>query len=153
MKSVIIKAMIAASCISAASVASSFEQEEKRFPESQYRHDVMEMSKLSLSGILQHFRGQAKHEGHVAELADMMAKSAALSKAAFEKDTRGMEGHTEAKGKIWDNWEDFASRMDTYAADTKAFAEAAKSGDPAAMRPAFGKAVKNCKSCHDEYRK
>ncbi len=145
--------VVAAAIVSATIPTMSDEQMEKRFPESQYRHDIMEMSKLSLASLIQHFKGEANHEGHIPEFAAVMAKSAAMSKAAFSVDTRNKEGHTEAKANIWDNWDDFAARMDKYEADTAAFAVAAKSGDANTIRAAFGKTVKNCKSCHDEYRK
>ncbi|WP_262692637.1 c-type cytochrome [Kordiimonas aestuarii] len=129
------------------------EEEEKRFAESQYRHDIMMITKYALGNILQHLRGTADQEGDVAKFAEMMAMSAAMAKTAFEKDTRGMEGKTDAKGDIWENWADFSDRLDKYEADTAALAEAAKSGDMGQIAPAFKKATSNCKSCHDEYRK
>lgn len=144
-------AAIAAVAFSSISLAHG--EEEKRFAESQYRHDLMAITKNALGGIVQHLQGKADHEGHIAKLAEVMAHSAAMSKAAFEKDTRGMEGHTEAKDDIWENWTDYAERMDKYAADTAALADAAKTGDMSQIGPAFKKATSNCKSCHDEYRK
>jgi len=125
---------------------------DKRFDESQYRHDVMEHAKYSMGNIMQLVKGQAKHEGHLAKLAEILAISASMTKESFAKDTRGMEGHTEAKDAIWENWDDFASRSDTYAADTAAFAAAAKTGDQGATMAAFKKAASNCKSCHDKYK-
>lgn len=142
-----------AAVIAASSMSSAHGDEEKRFAESQYRHDVMELAKYSLSNIVQHLQGKADQEGDVEKLAEVMALSAEMSKAAFAKDTRGMEGHTEAKDDIWANWEDFADRMDKYAADTRALAAAAKTDDMSQIGPAFKKATSNCKSCHDEYRK
>lgn len=149
----LVAAATAAVVFAASSMSSAHGEEEKRFAESQYRHDVMELAKYSLSNILQHLKGTANQEGDVAKLAEVMALSAEMSKAAFAKDTRGMDGHTEAKADIWENWEDFADRMDKYAADTRALADAAKSGDMSQIGPAFKKATSNCKSCHDEYRK
>ena len=153
MKHTLVTAAVAASVIAASSVSFAHGDEEKRFAESQYRHDVMSLAKYSLTNIVQHLQGKADQEGDVAKLAEVMALSAEMSKAAFEKDTRGMEGHTEAKDDIWENWDDFAGRMDKYAADTRAFADAAKTGDMSQIGPAFKKATSNCKSCHDEYRK
>lgn len=152
-KRALVAAATAAVVFATSSMSSAHGDEEKRFAESQYRHDVMELAKYSLSNIVQHLQGKASQEGDVAKLAEVMALSAEMSKAAFEKDTRGMEGHTEAKDGIWDNWDDFADRMDKYAADTRALADAAKSGDMSQIGPAFKKATSNCKSCHDEYRK
>ncbi|WP_417450919.1 c-type cytochrome [Kordiimonas sp.] len=129
------------------------DDDEERFAQSQYRHDVMELAKYSLTNIVQHLQGKADHEGHVAKLANVMALSAEMSKAAFKEDTRGMDGKTEAKDSVWENWDDFAKRLDAYAADTAALAAAAKGGDMAEIGPAFKKAASHCKSCHDDYRK
>ncbi|MFC3052204.1 c-type cytochrome [Kordiimonas pumila] len=125
--------------------------DKERFEESQYRHDLMEHANYAISNIVQLIKGKASHDGHLEKLADIMALSASMTKDAFEKDTRGMEGHTSAKDAVWENWEDFAERADKYTADTAAFAEAAKSGDQEATMAAFKKAASNCKSCHDKY--
>jgi len=126
--------------------------DKKRFAESQYRHDVMEIAKYSLANILQTFKGETELKEHLPLHAQNLANAAAMSKAAFEKDTRGMDGHTEAKDAIWENWEDYAARSDKFAADAAAFAEAAKSGDMGATQATFRKMVGNCKACHDDYR-
>jgi cytochrome c556 len=125
---------------------------EKRFPLSQYRHDVMEHFSYGFKKIDMIFKKKAGSREDVAAIAAIMASAATMTKRAFEKDTRTMEGHTEAKDKIWDNWEDFAKRLDTMEADAAAFAQAAKSGDMALIGPAMQKVGKSCKSCHDEYK-
>lgn len=125
---------------------------EERFAESQYRHDVMEHFNYSIKKILQNFQGNVQHPEHFAPIATIMASTATMTKAAFEKDTRGMEGHTKAKDEIWDNWEDFSSRLDQLEADTAAFAEVAQSGNMEQIGPAFRKAVSQCKACHDKYK-
>lgn len=124
----------------------------KRYAESQYRHDNMEHAKYALANIVQILKGEASHEGHLPKLADIMATSASMAKATFEKDTRGMSGHTEAKDAIWENWDDFASKVDAYAADTANLAKVAETGDMAQFGAAFQKATSNCKSCHDKYK-
>lgn len=133
-------------------IAAHSDGKKERFPESQYRHDVMEHSKYMAGNMVQLLKGQANHDGHMEQLADILATAASMTKAVFEKDTRGMEGHTEAKDAIWENWADFAARSDAFAADAAAFAEVAKTGDKGAIGKAFGKAMSNCKSCHDKYK-
>lgn len=125
----------------------------ERSPESQYRHDVMEIVKYSAANIGQILKKTAKPEaGDLAVYADILANAAALSKSAFKTDTRGQSGFTESKDGIWENWEDFSSRMDKFTADTRAFADAAKSGNQAQIGATVGEVFKNCKSCHDKYR-
>lgn len=126
--------------------------EGERFAESQYRHDVMEHFSYGIKKIQQNMQGNVQHPDHYAPIAAIMAQTATMTKAAFVKDTRGMSGRTEAKDEIWENWGDFAERMDAMETDMAAFAEAAGSGDASQIQPAFRKAVSHCKSCHDEYK-
>jgi len=128
-------------------------EKEKRFAESQYRHDVMEHFNYSMKKLVPILFKGADHKADLPAIADIMASAATITTTAFEKDTRGMEGHTEAKDKIWDNWEDFSARLEKMQADTAVFAAVAKTGDMAAIVPAFKKVGSNCKSCHDEYKK
>ncbi|TNE64335.1 MAG: cytochrome c [Alphaproteobacteria bacterium] len=126
------------------------ESHEKRFAESQQRHDIMHRGKEALGKIVKHIKGEGSEDDDIAALAEIIAQSAAESKASFEKDTRGMAGKTEARPEIWENWEDFASRMDSFAADARAFADTAKAGGDIAG--GLGKLTRNCKSCHDKYK-
>ncbi len=125
---------------------------EKRFPASQYRHDVMEHFSYGFKKLTMIMKGQAGSKDDIAAIAAIMAEASTMTKRAFEKDTRGMQGHTEAKAKIWDNWEDFAGRFDKLEKDAAAFAAVAKTGDMAKIKPAMAAVGKSCKSCHDDYK-
>jgi len=136
-----------------APLAAHGESEKKeRFFESQYRHDVMEHFNYSMKKLVPILFKGAGHEDHLPAIAKIMSNAAIMSKTAFEKDTRGMEGHTESKDKIWDNWDDFAKRLDKLEADTAAFVVATETADNALIIPAFKQVGSNCKSCHDEYK-
>lgn len=124
-----------------------------RFAESKARHDVMMPFGDGFSKIMKIRKGEGGSPADFPAIAAAMAEASSKTKAAFEKDTRGMEGFTKAKDNIWDNWEDFAKRLDQLEVDAHAFAEAAKSGDMSKIGPAMGAVGKNCKSCHDEYKK
>lgn len=123
-----------------------------RFAESQYRHDVMEHFNYAIKKIVQNFQGNVQHPKHFAPIATIMAEAAKMTTDAFEKDTRGMDGYTKAKDDIWENWEDFSSRLEQLKADTAAFAEITRSGNMEQVGPAFRKAVSQCKGCHDKYK-
>lgn len=133
-------------------IAAHSDEEKERFPESQYRHDVMEHFSSGFKKIGLIMKGQAGQRSDIAAIAGIMANAATMTKASFEKDTRGIEGHTEAKDAIWDNWQDFSSRLDTLATDSAAFAEAAKTGDMSQIGAAMKKVGGSCKSCHDKYK-
>jgi len=133
--------------------AADGEGEAKRFFESQYRHDVMEHFSYSFKKISMIMKGQAGSKDDIAAIANIMANASTMTKASFKKDTRNMEGHTEAKDNIWEKWDDFSQRLDKLEADANAFAVAANSGDMAQIGPAMENVGKNCKSCHDKYKK
>ena len=151
-----IAAVVAAAALvgsALAPLAAHGESDKKeRFAESQYRHDVMEHFSYGFKKIGAISKKKAGKTEHIAAIANIMANAATMTKDAFEKDTRAMEGFTKSKDSIWENWDDFAMRLDKLEVDAAAFAEAAKSGDMAIIGPAMGAVGKNCKSCHDEYK-
>src|SRR6202051_2726295 len=77
----------------------------------------------------------------------ILAITASTAKKAFEPQVVGGQ----AKPAIWTQWADFAKRLDTLAAVTRALAEAAKSGDLAAVGAKIESELA-CKSCHETYR-
>lgn len=62
------------------------------------------------------------------------------------------KGDTQALPVIWEKPKEFAAIVDQFAADGAKLGDAA-SGGPKAIAPAFGAFVKNCKTCHDTFRK
>ncbi len=126
--------------------------EDKRFKESKVRHDIMEVFGKGFGKISKIMKGEEGTPAEFPAIARKMADAAGKTKASFEKDTRGMEGFTEAKDEIWDNWEDFASRLDKMDTDAQAFLAAAETGDMAQIGPAMKALGSNCKSCHDKYK-
>jgi cytochrome c556 len=143
---------IAVSGTVATQLAAHGDEHEKRFAESQHRHDVMEHFGNGFGKIMKIRKGEAGTMADLPGIADDMAKAASMTVAAFEKDTRGMEGFTKAKDNIWENWDDFSQRLQKMDVDAQAFAVAAKTGDMAVIGPAMGALGKNCKSCHDDYK-
>ena len=127
-------------------------EKKERFFESQYRHDVMEHFNYSMKKLIPILFKGAGHEDHLPAIAKIMANTATMAKTSFEKDTRDMEGHTLAKAKIWDNWDDFSKRLDKLEVDTAAFVVATETADKTLIVPAFKQVGSNCKSCHDEYK-
>lgn len=59
---------------------------------------------------------------------------------------------TEAKAGIWTNMDDFKSKDSNLVDQTKALADAAHTGDEAAMKAQFKKTAEACKDCHDKYK-
>lgn len=129
------------------------QEEKERFFESQYRHDVMEHFNYSMKKLVPILLKGQGDRAHLPAIASIMASTASISKSAFEKDTRGMEGHTDTKDDVWENWNDFSKRMDALEKDTAAFAEVtARTTDADEILAAFKNVGRNCKGCHDEYK-
>jgi cytochrome c556 len=79
---------------------------------------------------------------------------AALSKLPLEGFTPGSDkGDTEALAKVWTERSDFDAKMEQLQKDSAALAIAAKSDDKKALKKAFMATAKNCKGCHDVYKK
>ncbi|WP_299794165.1 cytochrome c [uncultured Shewanella sp.] len=79
---------------------------------------------------------------------------AALAKLPSEGFIEGSDkGETGALSKIWTEKSDFDAKMKQLQQDSAALAIASKSDDRKALKQAFMKTAKNCKGCHDVYKK
>ncbi len=78
---------------------------------------------------------------------------AQLSKLPMEGFIPGSyEGETDALPAIEKEWDKFEGGMNALVESSAALAEAAKSGDMAQIKPAFGEVGKTCKGCHDNFK-
>lgn len=59
---------------------------------------------------------------------------------------------TDALPGIWENFEDFKSKLKNLQDAAANLASTAAAGDEAASKKAFMATAKTCKACHDEYR-
>jgi cytochrome c556 len=62
------------------------------------------------------------------------------------------KGKTRAKPGIWENMDDFSSKLADFRREAAKMAEVAASGDKGAIQAQLGATGKTCKSCHDEYK-
>jgi cytochrome c556 len=78
----------------------------------------------------------------------------ALSKMPLEGFTfpGADKGQTKAKPAVFENMDDFKSRLKTFQEQAARLAVAANSGDIDTIKPAFMDTMKNCKSCHTDYK-
>lgn len=63
------------------------------------------------------------------------------------------KGDTKAKPEIWTDTAKFNAAKDAMIKAVADFSAAAKSGNEAAFKAAFGGVGKTCKGCHDDFRK
>jgi cytochrome c556 len=64
-----------------------------------------------------------------------------------------MVASSRAKAEIWTQASKFKGHADKLNAEVARLNTAAKAGDLAATRAAFGAAGQACKACHDDFRK
>lgn len=67
-------------------------------------------------------------------------------------DTREFKVDTEALDKIWENPEDFDSKIQDFINATQHLQVVAKSGDESRYKAAIGGIGRTCKGCHDNYK-
>jgi cytochrome c556 len=70
----------------------------------------------------------------------------------FPRGTGPELGKTGAKTEIWQNPQDFITKMRDFQAEARAFSAAAGSSDLALIRAQSGDLGQACKACHDKYR-
>lgn len=83
-----------------------------------------------------------------AVIVEMMSR---LPWTAFPPDS--IIGDSKAKPEIWKEQDKFKADSDKLQAETQKLLAAAKSGDLAAIKTAFGDTGKACKACHEEFKK
>jgi cytochrome c556 len=90
---------------------------------------------------------------NAAEVASNAALVETLAKLPWAAFTPGSEaGDTKAKPEIWKESDKFKAAAEKLQAETVKLNAAAKSGDLAQVKAAFGGVGQSCKACHDAYK-
>ena len=95
--------------------------------------------------------GRFSAEGHAQMHAEALAKLTRDIALLFPEGT--LEGKTDAKPEIRENWADFEARAAESQQAAQALLEAVQSGDGAAIDARFGELTDTCKACHRPFRK
>lgn len=118
--------------------------------------DALKYRQNSLFVISQHFgslgamaNGRAEFNAEVAQQNGVVLQTlAALPWQAFGE---GAEGG-KAKPEIWKEKTKFDGYAQDFVTEAGKLAAAAKTGDVAQLKAAFGPAAQTCKACHDTFR-
>jgi len=113
-----------------------------------YRQQTMKAVGGHMRAIVAIVRGEVPHMDHLATHANAMADIAEIAPALFPESSKGGD----ALDAIWEDGEDFASKLDAFKEATSAFKTAAESGDRGEIMGAFRGIGQACKGCHDNYR-
>lgn len=116
-----------------------------------YRQNVMRSIGGHTGAIAAVVKGEVEFTGHVAAHADSIA---ALSGAVLEMFPEGTNtgADTRAKPDIWQDWDGFTEAAEGFETAAGNLAQAAASGDQAAIAAAFGDLGKSCGGCHRPFR-
>jgi cytochrome c556 len=116
------------------------------------RHEGMETIGKSSKAIKRELDGSSPNmtaiRAGAAQIADLSRKASGWFPAGTGPDV----GKTGAKPEIWQNPQDFASKLHNFQAAAAAFNQAAMSGDVSLIKGKFGELGQACKACHDKYR-
>ena len=116
--------------------------------EVKYREQTMKAIGGHMGAIVGIIRGEVPHMDHLAMHAGAMANLAEIAPTLFPESSKGGD----ALDAIWENGEDFASKLDAFKEATAAFKSAAESGESGEIMGAFRGVGQACKGCHDDYR-
>ena len=146
---------IALATTAAAGLALSFQAAShmvKEEPRQSYRQSYFTLLAMNFGPIGAMVKGEMPwDDAMVKTFANELAALASMDVSrAFAPGSE--QGTTRAKPGIWENPDDFKSKLGDLQTAVATLQEAANSGDRKAIAEATGATGKACKSCHDEYK-
>ncbi len=115
-----------------------------------YREAVMTSLKGHIGAASMHVRGLVEGPEFLVKHAQGLANGASELDRLFPAGSN-VEG-SEALPLIWEETEEFSAAIERLVTTTKAFVEAAESGDQELIGQAFRDVGGSCKGCHDKFR-
>ncbi len=137
-------AALAAALVGVATVATASEADVK------YRMANMEIIGGHMHSIVPIIKGEVEHKAQLKAHALGIVAAGKMAPAAFKSDSMGAD--TTAKADIWTNWEKFEGGLNAMTERAQELADAADTGDMAAIGAAVQGLGKTCKGCHDNFR-
>ncbi len=116
-----------------------------------YRKQVMVANASHITAVFSVVKGETSYAGHIAAHARAIADGAAMMPDIFPAGTG--DGDTGALPSIWQDWAKFEAAASALQSAAANLADAAGSGDMAAIGAAAGAVGKACGGCHEPFRK
>lgn len=113
-----------------------------------YRQHAMSAVGGHMQAIVDIIQGKVPHTEHMATHAGALADLADLAGTLFPATSEGGD----ALPAIWENAEDFQSKLAAFKEAAANFKTAAGSGDMGLIGGALQQLGQACKGCHDDYR-
>ena len=115
-----------------------------------YRVNLMENARNHSRGISAILKGKVNMQGDIARHARALHEVSMMVPAAFPEGSDF--GETNAKEKIWEEWDRFLAAAEKNQVAIAALVKAAEGGDMGAIKAAVKDVGESCKSCHKAYR-
>lgn len=116
--------------------------------EVEYRQHTMSAVGGHMQAIVDIIQGKVPHTEHMATHAEALANLADLAGTLFPASSQGGD----ARADIWENADDFQSKLAAFREAAAGFKTAAGSGDMGQVGGALQQLGQACKGCHDNYR-
>lgn len=113
-----------------------------------YRQHTMSAVGGHMQAIVDIIQGKVPHTEHMATHAGALADLADLAGTLFPASSQGGD----ALAAIWENGEDFQSKLGAFKEAAANFKTVAGSGDMGQIGGALQQLGQACKGCHDNYR-
>ncbi|MFW6093026.1 MAG: c-type cytochrome [Pseudomonadota bacterium] len=112
----------------------------------EYRNHVMAAIGGHMQASADILQQKVAHQGHLQMHAAALAELADVAPLLFPEGSGGGD----ALPAIWENPDDFESRLASFQEAAQAFESAVSTGN--GIGPAINELGQSCKSCHDDYR-
>ncbi|HSG49453.1 MAG TPA: cytochrome c [Longimicrobiales bacterium] len=146
-----LSALLPAVALLAVSAGDSSAQDQPEAPAlSRYRVAVMTSLQEHNSALRLLLSGDVAQPEHVVLHARAVHDMLAMAAVSFPAGSGGPG--TRALPAIWENWDDFAAKLDAARASAAALQAAAEAGDVEGTAAALREVGQSCLSCHREYR-
>lgn len=119
-----------------------------KHPDLAFRHHTMETIKDNTGALFAILKGQGEAENF-----DVYADAIAANAKAFTVVAKQKVPGGETLDAAWENFEDYSGKLDKFTADSAAIAALGNDATMQQRVAAFTALTKNCKACHDDYRK
>jgi cytochrome c556 len=116
------------------------------------RHEGMETIGKNFKVLRRELTGSSPDLGAVRSSSATVTKLASNASGWFPQGTGPELGKTGAKPEIWQNRQDFATKLRNFQSAANAFHIAASANDVGVTKDRFADLGGTCKACHDKYR-
>ena len=117
-----------------------------------YRQSVYRIIYWNYKPITEMVRGKRAFDA--AEVKKRAERVAAMSLLLEEAYAQGSDkgAQTEALPAIWENFDDFKSKLADFQREARTLSQVAAGGDATKVKEQLAKTTNSCKACHDKYR-